>query len=428
LDILLVNAPVKRKSRHTKLTPPLGLLYIATVLRTAGYSVRIIDLNLEGVDLAQVRLLCEIGRPGIVGISALTETYPAALNVAGIAKQINPRVQVVMGGSHPSVLPKDVASNALVDYVVIGEGESTFLELAGYILQNSGRLDGIAGIAYRQSDQVVISPERGFIEDPDSLPFPERRLLPISEYEGKATILASRGGCPYGCRYCAVNNIWKGKRRYRQPGRVVEEMRSMIRDSISSEIIFVDDIFTLNKPYVRDLCHAMKSHGRLNCEWICTTRADLVDAELLREMQGAGCAGITFGVEAGSQKILDVIDKHLTLAQVKSAVTSAQAAGMQVTCAFMFPHPEDTEETVREQMRFMKELTEQGVQVSLSFTTPLPGTDYYERADELGIKILEQNWDDFDMSHVQITNRHLSLEKLTELEKELYQYVELVRY
>jgi len=428
LDILLINAPVKHKGRHTELAPPLGLLYIATVLRTAGYSTKVIDLNLAQAELSQVRSAIEQGHPRILGISTLTETYPAALKIADLAKRIDPSLCVVMGGAHPSVLPCDVASDSRVDFVVKGEGEYTLLELAGYILQHLGSLDKIAGLIYRQGNEITINPAREFIKDPDELPFPERRLLPLAEYECRATILASRGGCPYGCRYCAVNNIWQGKRRFRHPARVTEEVAHIIRDSISSEIVFVDDIFTLNKRYVLDLCHTMKSVGRFNCEWRCTTRADLVDGSLLREMREAGCTGITYGVEAGSQKILEIMDKRLTLDQVKMAINLAQEANMRVTCAFMFPHPEDTEATIREQMSFMKELTDQGVQVSLSFTTPLPGTDYYEHAEELGIKILADKWDEFDMSHLQISNRYLSREKLAQLGHELFQYVGLVSY
>ena len=427
MDILLVNAPVKHKSRHADLAPPLGLLYIATVLREAGYNTKVFDLNLERASTSQVHSFLKLMRPRILGISTLTETYPAALNIADLAKQNDPTIKVVMGGPHPSVLPHDVAADRQVDFVVRGEGEYAFRELAGCLLRNQGKPSEIAGITYRQGDEIIVNPEREFIKDPDELPFPERRLLPIAEYECRATILASRGGCPYGCRYCAVNNIWKGKRRYRQPKLVVDEMAQIIQDSLSSEIVFVDDIFTLNRHYILDLCQAINDMGKLSCEWRCTTRADLVDKELLHAMREVGCTGITYGVEAGSQKILEIMDKRLTIDQVKLAVSLAQEANMRVTCAFMFPHPEDTMETVREQIRLMKSLNDQGVQVSLSYTTPLPGTDYYERADELGITILMDKWDDFDMNQLQITNKHLSREQLAELDSEIFQFVGLDR-
>ncbi|MFC1847083.1 B12-binding domain-containing radical SAM protein [Chloroflexota bacterium] len=429
MDILLINSPVKRRNRHAGLAPPLGLLYIASVLHKAGYGVRVIDLNIiAGTETDQLQALIGQSHPKIVGISTLTETYPTALKIAQITKQLNPAVYVVMGGAHPSVMPNEVLSAETVDAVVKGEGEYGMLDLADCLIRGKGVLADISGIAYKVGKDIRTNAERDFIINPDELPLPARRLLPLDKYECPATILASRGGCPYGCRYCAVNNIWKGKRRFRQPERVVDEMLQILRDGVSSEIIFVDDIFTLNSRYVLELCKVMKNTGQRLITWRCTTRADLIDEDLLEEMHEAGCTGITYGVEAGSQKILEVMDKRLTLDQVRTAVISALDKGMRVTCAFMFPHPEDTEETVREQISFMKMLTDLGAEISLSFTTPLPGTDYYEHADELGIKILADKWDDFDMSHLLISNRYLSQEKLAELELEIFRDVGLDRY
>jgi radical SAM superfamily enzyme YgiQ (UPF0313 family) len=315
-----------------------------------------------------------------------------------------------------------------VDVVVIGEGENTMLELVNHFVTANGSLDTIKGIAYRDEGVIKITAERAFIEDPDVLPYPERRLLDLSRYEAPATILSSRGGCPYGCRYCAVNNIWKGRRRYRKIAKVVDEMLSMVRDNQSKKMVFVDDIFTLNRRYVYELCGEMKKLGQVPFTWVCTSRADLVDESLLLEMRSAGCNGITYGVEAGSQKIMEDMDKRLSLEQVKQAVRMALDIGMKVDGAFMFPHPQDTEHTVREQMRFMKLLVDMGAQVSLSYTSPLPGTYYYEHIDELGIKILATGWDEFDMNHITFTTKNLSKDSLIALEDELYRYVGLIRY
>ena len=322
---------------------------------------------------------------------------------------------------------QEVLSEPSIDIIVIGEGEYAMLELAKHFTRRIGNLADITGIVYKDDGEVRTTGERAFIENPDMLPYPERRLLQLHRYEAPATILSSRGGCPYSCRYCAVNNIWKGKRRYRKPAKVVDEMASIVRDGQSREIVFVDDIFTLNNRYVYELCAEMKKMGQAPFTWICTTRADLVDEKLLQEMRSAGCRGITYGVEAGSQKILEAMDKRLTLEQVEKAFRMALDADILPTGAFMFPHPQDTEETVREQMRFMKGLVDLGAQVSLSFTTPLPGTYYYEHADELGMKILATSWDEFDMSHIIFSTKNLSKEKLLALEEELYRYVGLVR-
>ena len=427
MDILLVNSPVKRKNRHAGLCAPLGLLYIASALRKAGYGTRIIDLNLAGLENDELQMHIEQNTPKILGISTLTETFPAALKIAQLAKKLNPSIFIVMGGAHPSIMPGEVLSSEAVDAVVRGEGEYAMRDLADCLIKGKGILAEIAGLTYKEEGNIKVNPEREFIKNPDDLPIPDRRLLPIYKYECPATILASRGGCPYGCRYCAVNNIWKGKRRFRQPERVVEEMVQLRRDGVSSEIIFVDDIFTLNKRYVIDLCKVMRDIGDPLITWRCTTRADLVDNELIDKMYEAGCTGITYGVETGSQKIMAVMDKRLTLEQVRVAVVLALDKGMRVTCAFMFPHPEDTEDTVREQIGFMKALNDLGAQISLSFTTPLPGTYYYEHANELGIKILADKWDDFDMSHILITNKCLSYQKLGELENEMFRDVGMTR-
>ncbi len=142
-------------------------------------------------------------------------------------------------------------------------------------------------------------------------------------------------------------------------------------------------------------------------------------------MYEAGCYNITFGVEAGSQKILDSIGKGITLDQVRNAVSTALDIGIEVVCAFMFPHPEDTEETICDQKQFMKELLDMGAVENLSSTVPFPGTYYYENAKDLGIKILVDSWDEFDAKHLIISTKYLSEEKLSSLLKELVQDVGL---
>jgi len=163
----------------------------------------------------------------------------------------------------------------------------------------------------------------------------------------------------------------------------------------------------------------------LKLQWMCSTRVDLVDRELLNKMHESGCYSVQYGIEAGSQKILDSIGKRITLKQIRNAVQTALDVGIEITCSFMFPHPEDTKETIREQKQLMKELGEKGAMLLLSFTTPFPGTYYYEHADELGIKIMADNWDEYDAKHLTIATKHLSQEKLKSLLKELIEYVGL---
>ena len=426
MDVLLVNAPVKKMSRHAGLAPPLGLAYIASVLLRAGYNISAIDFNISDLDLPRVKKILEREAPRILGISAHTETYLSGLKIAEIAKQVNPETIVVMGGTHPTIMYQEAAVEKDIDVVVRGEGEYTMLELANCLIRNKGNLAQIKGIAYRENGVVRTTPERPFVKDPDDLPFPARELFPLPLYKVSGGVLLSRGGCPFHCRYCAVNNIWQGKRRFRKPEKVVEEILYILRHGQAQEINFSDDTFTLDRQRVIELCDLLKALKEpFQVHWVCSTRVDLVDRELLEKMYEAGCYGIQYGIEAGSQKILDSIGKGITLEQVRDAVSTSLDVGMEVTCSFMFPHPEDTEETVREQIRLMKELRKMGVTETLSATTPFPGTYYYEHADELGIKILADSWDEYDCKHLIITTKHLSKEKLNSLIEELVQCVGL---
>ena len=417
MDVLLINAPVKMMSKHASLTLPLGLAYIASVLIKAGYRVSAIDFNVSGFDSLRLERILKRGSPKIIGISTHTETYLNGLRIAETAKQVNPEITVVMGGPHSTVMYEEVIREKDVDVVARGEGEYTMLELANSIIGKEKGLAEIKGVAYKEDGVVKVNPERPFIENPDELPYPARGLFPLPLYKSPGTVLVSRGGCPFNCHFCAVNNIWKGRRRYRQPEKVLEEVIFILEHGQAQEITFADDTFTLDRGRVIELCGLLKQS--LQLRWMCSTRVDLVDRELLQEMHEAGCYNVQYGIEAGSQKILDSIGKNIKLEQIRDAVQATLDAGIEVTCSFMYPHPEDTQETIREQIQLMKELGDMGVELLMSFTTPFPGTYYYEHADELGIKTMADSWDEYDAKHLMIATKYLSKEKLEHLLEEL---------
>jgi radical SAM superfamily enzyme YgiQ (UPF0313 family) len=205
---------------------------------------------------------------------------------------------------------------------------------------------------------------------------------------------------------------------------VIDEIEYLVRQFQLDEVGFADDAFTLDRDLVLELCGLSRARS-LDWRWKCGTRVDLVDGELLERMHEAGCYRITYGVEAGSQEILDAIGKKITLEQAKRAVAMTLEAGIDVVCAFMFPHPDDTEETVRRQKQFMKELQAMGVTETLSSTTPFPGTYYYDHRDRLGLKILASTWDEYDGKHVMISTRNFSAARLSTLQAELVQDLNL---
>lgn len=426
MDVLLANAPVNKRNKHSRMNPPLGLAYIGAVLLKNDYSVSAEDFNVSTFTSERVAALLERRAPRILGISVSTETYLNGLKLAEIARTVNPEITVVMGGPHASVMYEEVLREKSVDVVVRGEGEFTMLDLAGCLLRGQSRLSEIRGIAYRQDGDLQLTPERPFICDPDVLPYPARELFPLPMYDQPGQLLMSRGGCPFNCVFCAVNNIWQGGRRFRDPDRVLEEVQYIGETMGISDIGFSDDTFTLNRQRVLTLCEKARGlQGRFNWGWSCTTRVDLVDRELLKAMREAGCYRVAYGVETGSQEVLDAISKWITLDQVRDAVGAALELDMGVLCSFMFPHPWDTEETIREQGRFMKELVGMGAAVTMALTTPFPGTDYHDRADELGIRILTDRWDEYDAKQLVIATRNLSEARLRDLLGELVEQVGL---
>ncbi len=425
MDVLLVNAGPKEITEHVRLSLPLGLAYIGAVLRNAGYDVSAIDLNVMPMNNAQIIQLIEKTSPRMVAISACTPTYLSGLNFARLVKKIHPETKVVIGGPHASVLYKEASSEDCIDIVVIGEGEYTALELANHLANKDGNLSEVKGIAYKDDGRIRVTDRRAPITNPDDLPFPARDLFPFDLYGIPNAVLASRGGCPYACPFCAVNNIWGGRRCYRKPEKVVEEILDTINKfgpEQAGRVSFSDDVLTYKREYIMHLCHLIRQYRSLNpFVWRCTTRVDLVDAEILQEMRYAGCCQISYGIEAGSQKILDSIDKKITLDQIKKAVDMTLNLGMDAACSFMFPHPEDTEDTIKEQTQFMRELYEMGASEVLAMTTPLPGTYFYDNADKLGIKILSNNWDEYDCRRIIIATKNFSKEQLQALHSKLVQ-------
>lgn len=419
MDILFVNAPVNTVTDHSRFCPPLGLAYLCSVLIEHEYDLSAVDLNVTGFERILLAGIIERENPKLIGISTTTETYLNGLEIARIAKQINPNTKIIMGGVHASVMHREAAKDKCIDIVVRGEGEVTLLELADYLIRKNGALSDIYGITYEENGDLVVTPDRPLLKNPDNLPLPSLGLFPLQLYHYPGRILSSRGGCQFNCRFCAVNSIWKGRRRSRSPESLVQEIIHINRELQLEEISFADDTFTADRNMVLDLCRqSQRIRPIFPWHWTCSTRVNLVDDALLHNMRSAGCYHIQYGIEAGSQQIFDSIGKGITLKQIRLAVKASLEAGMGVLCSFMFPQPEDTEETIREQGSLMAELQNMGAEISVAFTTPYPGTYYYNHAKELGIQILAKNWSEYDAKHLIITTRHLNEDKLNELFEE----------
>jgi len=412
IDVLLVAAPLGVRSLHAQLSPPLGLASIGASCEEAGLSVTAVDFNLSGLNLARLEGILSFEKPRVVGISATTETWTAAQEIATLTKNALPGAKVVVGGPHPSILPQESLRESAADYVIVGPGEKSFTELARRIVsKKSPAPESIPGLYYRSGKSKTIKGNPAEpLGDPDLLPWADRNLFPISRYRDRTTVLTSTGSCPYQCSFCSASAIWQGRRRYRSPENVIDELR-VLKDSYGiNDVFFCDDIFTVNRNWVLRLCDALQ-RSCLGTTWGCATRVDRVDDELLEIMAASGCDGLQYGVESGAEQIMQTakgIDKDL----VRRAVRKACDLDIKVLCSFMAPFPEDTPETLEETKNFIKELQETGATIALSYTCPYPGTPLHERAEELGITILPQTWAEYSTRAPMIKTRHLSVDQI----------------
>jgi radical SAM superfamily enzyme YgiQ (UPF0313 family) len=407
LRILLIN-PGARLPIDTRTSPPLGLAYLAAVSEQRGDEVVVYDGDVEETPLAAG--LAEF-RPQVVGITANTTQITAAWRDAALVKSVCD-VPVVLGGPHPTSLPAESAAKPFVDVVVRGEGEATWLDLLAFW---EGQDRGAAlplpdpqlpGITFQDANGGTIhTPDRPPIpvDELEALPYPAWHLFKLARYtnlqptvdhvEGPSLPILTSRGCPYRCTYCS--QIGPRRWRARSAGSVVAEWRWLVQEYGAAEIGVLDDSFNIDRERVLNICRRLVDEGLNRVPWIMINgiRANLADEEVLGAMKEAGCLRAAFGVESGNQAILDtVVDKHLTLDQVRSAFAAARRVGLETIGFFIVGLPGETEGTMEDTIRFACELDP--VVANFSIATPFPGTDMY-RTVRAGGRILAETWDDF---------------------------------
>lgn len=395
MNILLVN-PYSRNIDES-IVIPLGIAYIATVLKQSGYQVKVIDLNIH-----PYRILYElVPRCNLIGISSNTLTYSYSKKVLALVKKIKPDIITVMGGPHPTCLPTEVLyENNFVDIVVIGEGENTMKELCEK-LEKGEDIDSVAGIAYRRNGDIRVTPPREFIKNLDDLPFPDLDLFPPLELYTTyslphtlsvktAGIITSRG-CPYSCIFC-FKSVFGKKWRARSPENVVNEWEILVKKYKVKQIAVLDDTFNIDQKRVIEICDLIIKR-KLVVPWQTSSglHANHVSEELILKMKEAGCYKIAIGVESGNQRVLDVIDKKTTLSQLRKVFRLLKKHGLETSGFFVLGIPGENELTMKETIKFAKVLDPDYVQFTIA--NPFPGTRLYSIVKEKG-RFLKK-YDDF---------------------------------
>lgn len=394
MKVLLINPPAENEilscnpeiiKTERGFDPPLGLLYLAGYLKKySRHELKMIDAQVEKLDYQKLREEIKKISPDVIGITAMTFTLLDVLKTIETAKELCPDVKIVLGGPHVHIYPEETANLKNIDYVVLGEGEETFFKLLENI-NNAEMLKEIPGLVFKNQNKIINTGVKKYCENLDNLPFPPREMLPYKKYfsllakkEPITTMFTSRG-CPFQCTFCDRPNMGKVFRK-RSAKNVVDEMEECLKLGIK-EIFVYDDTFTVDRQRVIDICEEILKR-KLKFSWDIRARVDTIDRDMLVLLKRAGCERIHYGVEAGTEKILKVLNKNITLEQALKAFKLTKEIGMDTLAYFMIGSPTETKEDILETIKFAKKLDPDFVQITL--LTPFPATKLYRLA-------LEQN-------------------------------------
>jgi anaerobic magnesium-protoporphyrin IX monomethyl ester cyclase len=305
------------------------------------------------------------------------------LDVAGLVKKGLPSVKVVLGGPHISAVRGEALQSDAVDFAVFGEGEATLLELLTTI-ESGDNFAGVKGIAYKENGRHHVNTGRDPITDLDSLPTPLWDLFDFTNYhdffihgDPPYINLTTSRGCPYDCIFCGSKTTWGKKVRYHSAPYVLKELAWLAENGIHN-ISFVDDTFTLNKQRLRTICEGIVTMG-INITFLCSSRVDTLDEEILVLLKKAGCKMITFGVESADEGVLKTIKKKTNLSQVRRSIALTKEAGIKTHTSYVIGCPGETRETVEKTIKFAIDMDPDYVQFSIF--TPLPGTESWDYLD-----------------------------------------------
>lgn len=407
-EVVLVYPPVKFGKHSSYGLPPLGVMYLSASLSHHGVESTVIDASFHPMSMGE--LLSRVGshRPRLVGISGLTPHFKTIRDLCTALRATLPKsARICLGGPHFNATSAEAFQYMDADFIVIGEGEATLLELVRNL--DGGDFSSVSGLAFKMDGQTVVNAPRPVNEDLDALPRPTLQQMETKidyrvrhgVYPRATSLMASRG-CPFRCSFCDVHTTQGRKLRLRSPENILEEIKYNIEAFSIREFVFKDSTFTINKRWVHDLLDRMLRE-KLRISWSINTRVNLIDSDLVEKMKQAGCRRISFGVESGEPRILQNIRKDISLDEVRKAFAMMRRSGLESHAFFMIGNPGEGPETATRTIEFAKEIG--ATWADFSATVAYPGTHLFEEAVANGL-LKDPLWYVEDEIEIFLTNKH----------------------
>lgn len=412
MKVLLIQPPFTILRTETKKChPPLGLAYLAGSLKDS-FEVKVLDALVEGYDknklLSKEYLRYGLAfedieqkirefSPDVVGVSCLfSSQIENVYEVFKITKRINNKIITVMGGAHPSAVPEEAIKNETIDFVIIGEGETTLKRLLQAI-DTGKELSDMEGLACRIKGQVAIYPKKKYEGSLDNIAFPYWDILPLEKYykinnpHGNPArripflpVITSRG-CPFRCIFCSVHNLWGNNYRKRSAENILKELEYLVHNFGVREVLFEDDNLTFDRERAKKIFQGIIKK-KLDISWSTPNGVALqtLDDEVLELMKASGCYSISVGIESGDEFVLkNIIRKPVVLSKVKPVIDTAKRLGLETTAFFVVGLPGESRIHINNTFRFAEEIKTDNV--NFFFATPLPGTRLLGLCREKGL-------------------------------------------
>jgi radical SAM superfamily enzyme YgiQ (UPF0313 family) len=384
--------------------PPLGLLSIGAVLEKEGHEIKIVPADILKLNRAQIAREIRTFQADIIGVTSTTENRFQSFDLIKLAKKVHPMALAIMGGPHASMAAEDsLRFIPELDIVVRGEGEETMRELCRFLDGNKGNeaLSSVAGISYRHNGKIHTNPPRSPIKDLDTIPRPAYHLIPFETYNFRfevpgqgqlpAVNMMSSRGCPFDCNFCATPINWGRLVRMRSAENIIDEIEFLINTYGVKVIFFFDDTFNTNPKRVHTICDLIIER-KLDIYFKCDVRIDLIDKPLLEKMKDAGLFHLSFGIEAGAERVRnEIVNKKINVEDFHNLVKWCNELDIIPNAFFIFSHPTETWEEAQESIDIIEQYRDK-IEASIAILHVYPGTPLEKTAKELGVLPEDFTW------------------------------------